>query len=251
MKFCYLLAVTGLICSAVATQHLQAAPTQLQQAEVHDKVITKIHQDENELINVNVDINGDRQQYTFTPDEVKDTQGLKEKLAHLDEKQQKALIKTLQKIPSLGQYKHLISKSELSPEMQQKLADLKQQMASKEEQIAVIVKQFETDAKALEGHTAAMEQKAREIEIYFDQHGDEMHQQIDVIADEITTLAEQIVEIEIGDLDIDLDNLQGEQVFVFRSHDEKLDEQQLSNIIEHADISEQKKQQILQLLQNH
>lgn len=248
MKLSHLLTLTSLMFSGIVAHNLHAAPTQLQQAHTQKTISTEIHQDENELTNVKINIDGESQQYTFTPAEIQDTEGLKQKLADLDEKQRKALIATLQSVPHRGQYKHIITAPTLTPEMKLKLRDLKQQMADKEAKMAVIVKRFESDAQAMENQSAAMEAKAREIEVHFEQHGDQLHQQIEVISDEMVELAEQIVEIEVGDLDIDIQDLKADKVLVYHSDKHQIDKQQLLDIISHADISDAQKQQIQQLL---
>lgn len=285
-----ILPMSTLICTGLLSYSLLAAPIMVHQIELNEpQGVTKVSRDENELTQVTVMIDGEQQEFTFTPDELNDPEVINQHLSQLPAAQQQRLAKLLSRLDLNHGDVRTLSKNAFSAEMQEKLTKLREQMQHKENQLAVVAKEMEAKSAELAAksteiqleaaelhekthskeaqkklarlHSKEMlltkvaqdlEAKAAEIEIHFETHGDNFDENITLITDDITALANEIVELEIGplgmDIDVGIDNARGNHFIIVNQDSNTSSTEQIIELIKSTELSDDDKLRIKTLL---
>ncbi|GIU26288.1 hypothetical protein TUM4644_22250 [Shewanella colwelliana] len=285
-----ILPMSALICTGLLSYSLLAAPIMVHQIELNEpQGVTKVSRDENELTQVTVMIDGEQQEFTFTPDELNDPEVINQHLSQLPAAQQQRLAKLLSRLDLNHGDVRILSKNAFSAEMQGKLTKLREQMQHKEIQLAVVAKEMkaksadlaaksteiqmkaaeilenthskETQEKLARLHSKEMllakvahdmEAKAAEIEIHFETHGNNFDENITLITDDITALANEIVELEMGalglDIDVDVNDARGNHFIVVNQDSNTYSTEQIIELIKSAELSDDDKLRIETLL---
>ena len=235
--------VIALACSGLLTLNVAAAPTQLHQLEFEDKTtFTKIESDENELTQVEVRVGGDKQEFTFTQDELKDPQGIEDKLSSLPPASATKVAHLLSRIASKQRLSFdLLVKTELDPETMLKIEKMGRLMEAKGHEMGAKAREFEVHMAQMESHAHKMEAKAMELEAYFEQHGEEFDIVMDELADDVSEIVSHFSDIEI---EIHERNDDGQHVFIFHSDDKSDITRHLIESIKQSGLTEAQKQAI-------
>jgi len=137
-----------------------------------------------------------------------------------------------------------------STEIQMKAAEILENTHSKETQEKLARLHSKEMLLAKVAHD--MEAKAAEIEIHFETHGNNFDENITLITDDITALANEIVELEMGalglDIDVDVNDARGNHFIVVNQDSNTYSTEQIIELIKSAELSDDDKLRIETLL---
>lgn len=267
---------TLLTCTGLLAFSLTAAPTNLRYIEFEDsETLAHVNQDENEMTQVSVQVNNEKHEFTFTPEELKDFNVIESRLAPLPEESRIKLAKLLSRMNKGGEYKfHILQAPELDPKLEKELQALAVKMESKEaelEKIAIklkaraykldpkLEKKLQALAIKMEGKEAEMEKiaikleaKAAEMEAHaleFEALQEFHEEEFEVVIEALEQHVSEIVS-DIDDIDIDFDEIgsDGSHIIIIGDGDKGKHVEHLIKSIKHSKLTDEEKQAIKEAL---
>jgi|GEM_PF-5240163 len=227
---------TLMTCTSLLAFSLTAAPTNLRTIEFEgSETLAHVNQDENEMTQVSVQVNNEKHEFTFTPDELKDVNVIESRLAPLPEASRIKLAKLLSRMSKVGEHQlHIIQAPDLDPKLEKKLQALAIKMAGKEAEMEKISIKLEAKAAEIETH-------ALEFEIILEQQELELEVVIEALEQHVSEIV-----ADIDDIDIDFDEIgaDGSHFIIIGNDDEGKRVEHLIKTIKASELTDKEKQAV-------
>ncbi|RTR36488.1 hypothetical protein EKG38_23770 [Shewanella canadensis] len=227
---------TLLTCTGLLAFTLTAAPINLRTIEFEDsETLAHVNQDENEMTQVTVQVNNEKHEFTFTPEELKDVNIIESRLAPLPEESRKKLAKLLSRMNKAGEHKfHIIQTPELDPKIEKQLQALAIKMEGKEAEMHKIAIKLEAKAAEIEAHALDFEVLQEQQELEFE-----------VVIEALEQHVSEIVS-HIDDIDIDFDEIgsDGSRIIIIGDGNEDKHVEHLIKAIKASKLTDMEKRAI-------